>query len=97
MEEKILREILATVKENNDILQKLNMQRKFNYFYWIFKWGLIAFLAYTAYIAATPYIESAQQTISNINDLNTQTKQINGNQKSFSDFLKSEIQKRIQP
>lgn len=95
MEEKILREILAVTKENNDILRKLNLQRKFNYYYWVLKWFVIAFVAYTAYQAATPYIESAQQTINNINDLNNQAKQMSGDQKSFTDFLKNEIQKRI--
>lgn len=97
MEEKLLREILATAKENNELLRKLNTQRKLNYFYFCLKWGLVALIAYSAYMAATPYIESAQETINNINDFNNQAKQMqqNFNQKSFSDFLKQEIQKRI--
>jgi hypothetical protein len=100
-----LREILATVKENNDILRKLNLQRRFNYFYWVIKWGVIGAVAYSAYLAATPYIHQAQQTydsaqdaLNSINTLGAQAKQIqNTDQKTFTDFLKNEINKRIQP
>ncbi len=98
MEEKILREILATTKENNEMLRKLNLHRRFLTFYWFFKWLLIAAIAYSAYLAASPYIESAQETISNINDLNTQAQQFKQmDQKSFSEYLREEISKRINP
>lgn len=98
MEEKILREILAITKENNEILHKLNFQRKWLTFYWVFKWLLVAAIAYSAYLAATPYIEQAQATLDGIQNFNTQAKQIQSmDQKSFVDFLKNEVQKRINP
>lgn len=103
MEEKILREILATVKENNDILRKLNLQRRWLTFYWFFKWFVIAALAYSAYMASKPYIDQAQQTynqvqdgLNGLNNLNVQAKAVqNMDQKSFGEFLQAEIKKRI--
>ena len=96
MEEKILREILAITKENNAILRDLNFQRRWSMFFWIFKWFVIAAVAYSAYLAATPYIEQAQETIDGLNNLSNQAKQMqNMNQKSFTDFIKTEIEKRI--
>jgi uncharacterized protein YlxW (UPF0749 family) len=106
MEEKILREILATTKENNDILRSLNMQRRWTNTFWAFKWLVIIILAYGAYQAASPYIEQAQNTytqaqdaLNSINSLNQQAQQLQNNiqQKNFTDFLKTEIQKRISP
>jgi uncharacterized protein YbcV (DUF1398 family) len=98
MEEKILREILATTKENNDILRSLNMQRKWVNFFWFFKWLIVAAIAYSAYLAATPYIEQAQQTINGLQNLNTQVQQMqNMDQKSFTNFLRGEIEKRLKP
>ena len=104
MEEKILREILAITKENNEILRSLNFQRRWSLFFWIFKWFVVAAVAYSAYLAATPYIEQAQETysqaqdaISGLNNFNKQIQQ-NTNQKSTSDFLKfmsETIQKNI--
>jgi hypothetical protein len=96
MEEKILREILHTVKENNEILQKLNVQRRLFNFFWFFKWALFAAIAYSAYIAATPYIESAQNTIDNINSLGAQAEQFKEvNQKTFTEFFKEQFQKAV--
>ncbi len=103
MEEKILREILAITKENNNILRDLNFQRRWSLFFWVFKWFVVAAVAYSAYLAATPYIEQAQETynntqdaLNNINQLGDQVKQIkNTDQKSFTDFLKTEVEKRL--
>ncbi len=96
MEEKILREILAVTKENNEILRTLNLQRRWSLFFWVFKWFVVAALAYSAYLAATPYIEQAQQTIDGIQNINAQIKQVNStSNKSFTDFLKTEIEKRL--
>lgn len=95
MEEKILREILAVTRENNEILRTLNLQRRWSLFFWIFKWFVIAALACSAYLAATPYIEQAQETMDGINNLNTQVKQMNSGEKTFTDFLKTEIEKRL--
>lgn len=96
MEEKILREILAVTKENNEILRTLNLQRRWSLFFWVVKQFVVAALAYSAYLAATPYIEQAQQTIDGIQNINAQIKQVNStSNKSFTDFLKTEIEKRL--
>lgn len=103
MDEKILRELLAITRENNEILRSLNLQRRWVTFFWVFKWLLVAALAYSAYKAASPYIDQAQTTytqaqdaLNGITNFNTQAKQMqNMDQKSFSEFLQSEIKKRI--
>ena len=95
MEEKILREILAITKENNEILRTLNLQRRWSLFFWVFKWLVIAGIAYSAYLAASPYIEQAQATIDGIQNFNNQMQGMNEGQKNFTDFLKNEIEKRI--
>jgi hypothetical protein len=95
MEEKILRELLAITKENNEILRSLNMQRRWSLFFWVFKWLVIAAIAYSAYLAASPYIEQAQATMDGIQSFNTQVQGINQDSKNFTDFLKNEIEKRI--
>ncbi len=102
MEEKILREILAVTRENNQILRDMNFQRRWTFVLWIFKWLVVAAIAYSAYIAATPYIEQAQQTynqaqdtLNGLSNLNSQAKQIQQNEKTFTDFIKAEVQKRI--
>lgn len=103
MEEKMLRELLAVTRENNEILRSLNLQRRWVNFFWFFKWFIIAALAYSAYQAASPYIDQAQATynqaqdaLNSINNLNGQAQQFqNVDQKSFTEFLQKEIQKRI--
>lgn len=95
MEEKILRELLAITKENNEILKTLNLQRRWSLFFWVFKWLMIAGIAYSAYLAASPYIQQAQATIDGIQSFNTQVQGINQDSKNFTDFLKNEIEKRI--
>lgn len=100
MEEKILREILAVTRENNEILRTLNFQRRWSNVFWFFKWLLVAAIAYSAYLASKPYIDQAQATYeqaqSALNSINAQTEQLqNLNQKSFTDFLKAEVEKRI--
>jgi predicted PurR-regulated permease PerM len=102
MEEKILREILSVTRENNQILRDMNFQRRWTFLFWIIKWIVVAAIAYSAYIAATPYIEQAQNTynqaqdtLNSINNLNQQAKTLQQNEKSFTDFLKDQVQKRI--
>ncbi len=95
MEEKILREILAVTRENNEILRTLNFQRRWINIFSIIKWLIVIGLAYSAYVAATPYIEQAQATIEGIQNLNTQVQQIGSSEKSFTEFLKAEVEKRI--
>jgi hypothetical protein len=103
MEEKMLRELLAITRENNEILRSLNIQRKWVNFFWFFKWLIVAAIAYSAYQAASPYIDQAQATynqaqnaLNSINNLNSQAQQLqNVDQKSFTEFLQKEIQKRI--
>ena len=102
-DEKMLRELLAITRENNEMLRALNLQRKWINFFWIFKWFIIAALAYSAYKAASPYIDQAQNTynqaqdaLQGLNNLNSQAKQIQTvDQKTFTEFLQKEIQKRI--
>ncbi len=95
-EEKTQRELLILTRENNDILHKLNTQRKLETFMWIFKWLVFAFIAYGAYIAASPYIESAQQTMDSINNLSAQAEQVkNMDKKSFTDFIKTQLNKAV--
>lgn len=104
MEDKILRELLAVTKENNEILRSLNLQRRWENFFWVFKWLVIAAIAYSAYLAASPYIEQAQNTynqaqeaLNGLNSLNTQAQQLqNVDQKTFTEFLQKEIQKRLE-
>jgi predicted PurR-regulated permease PerM len=107
MEEKMLRELLAITRENNEILRSLNLQRRWVNFFWFFKWFVIAAIAYSAYQAASPYIDQAQATynqaqsaLNSINTLNTNinasTQQLqNIDQKSFTNFLQQEIKKRM--
>jgi hypothetical protein len=103
MEEKMLRELLAVTRENNEILRSLNLQRRWVNFFWFFKWVVVAAIAYSAYQAASPYIDQAQATYSqaqnalnSINSLGGQAQQMNTiDQKSFTEFLQKEIQKRI--
>jgi hypothetical protein len=98
MEEKILREILAVTKENNEILRSLNTHRRWLTFYWFFKWFVILAIAYTAYQAATPYIESAQNAVNSINNFNGQVQDLKSmNQDSFFNYLRNEVEKRIKP
>lgn len=103
MEEKMLRELLAITRENNEILRSLNLQRRWVNFFWFFKWVIVAAIAYSAYQAASPYIDQAQATYSQaqnalngLNNLNAQAQQLQTvDQKSFTEFLQKEIQKRI--
>lgn len=103
MDEKILREILSVTKENNEILRKLNLQRRWVNYVWIFKWVLFATLAYSAYIASKPYIDQAQATYNQaqnaINSLNAFSPQPTGTQaideKTFTEFLTNEVKKRL--
>ncbi len=103
MEEKMLRELLAMTRENNEILRSLNLQRRWVNFFWFFKWVVVAAIAYSAYQAASPYIDQAQATynqaqdaLNSINNLNGQAQQLqNVDQKSFTEFLQKEIKKRI--
>ena len=104
MDEKMLRELLAISRENNEMLRSLNLQRKWVNFFWVFKWFIIAALAYSAYQAASPYIDQAQNTynqaqtaLNGLNNLNAQAQQMQNaaTQKSFTEFLQKEIQKRI--
>lgn len=96
MEEKILREILAITKENNEMIAGLTRHRKIVTFMWFFKWIVFAIIAYSAYVAATPYIESAQATMQSINSLSEQAEQLkNMDRRSFSEFLKDQYAKAI--
>ncbi len=103
MEEKMLRELLAITRENNEILRSLNLQRRWVNFFWFFKWIVVAAIAYSAYQAASPYIDQAQATYSQaqsalngLSNLNAQAQQIqNVDQRSFTEFLQKEIKKRI--
>ncbi len=103
MEEKMLRELLAITRENNEILHGLNTQRRWANFFWIFKWFIILALAYSAYLASRPYIDQAQATytqaqeaLGSINNLSNQAKQIqNVDQKTFTDFITKTIKSKI--
>lgn len=101
-DEKMLRELLAITRENNEILRSLNLQRRWVNFFWFFKWFIIAALAYSAYQAASPYINQAQQTynqaqdaLNQLNSAGQQIQQFGSDQKTFTNFLQTEIKKRI--
>jgi hypothetical protein len=79
MEEKLLREILATVKENRDMINALNNQRRFANFMFFVKWIVIAGLAYGAYSAAAPYIQSANTTVQSAQQTINQLQQFSNN------------------
>ena len=69
MEEKLLREILNAI----------NNQRRFSNFMFFVKWIIIAGLAYGIYSAASPYIQSANNTMNSANDALNQLQQFSSN------------------
>lgn len=68
-QEKILRELLAISKENRDMLTAINSQRRLSNVFFFIKWTIVIALAYGAYQAAQPFIETASQTVNQINSL----------------------------
>jgi hypothetical protein len=68
-QEKMLRELLSVSRENNDMLRAINAQRRLSNIWFVIKWAIIIALAYGAYQAAVPMIQSAQTTINQINTI----------------------------
>lgn len=68
-QEKMLRELLVLTRENNDMLRAINSQRRLSNVWFVVKWLIVAALAYGAYQAAVPMIDSAQTTINQINTI----------------------------
>jgi hypothetical protein len=93
MDEKILREILAVTKENRDILNAINNQRRFANFMFFVKWVVIAGLAYGTYQAALPYIQKANNTMETANDAMNQLQQFSNNPLgNLQNNIKNQIQ-----
>lgn len=66
-QEKMLRELLSLTKDNNDMLRAINSQRRLSNVWFVVKWAIIIALAYGAYQAAVPFVESAKTTINQVN------------------------------
>jgi hypothetical protein len=79
MEEKLLKEILAVAKENRQILNAINNQRRFSNFMFFIKWIIIAGLAYGVYTAAAPYMQTANKTMQSANEAINQLQQFSNN------------------
>ncbi len=92
--EKLIRELLATTRETRDMVNSINKQRRFSNFLTAVKYIIIIFLLYGAYSTVQPYIDTATQTMNNINNISAQANTLkNVDQKSFTDYITSQIKK----
>lgn len=66
-QEKMLRELISLTKENREMLRAINSQRRLSNIFFVIRWAIIIALAYGAYQAAVPFVQSAQNTINQIN------------------------------
>lgn len=69
-EEKMLKELLALTRENNDMLHAINSQRRISNFLFFVKWIIILGLIYGAYQASLPYFQTLTTTVSKLNEFN---------------------------
>jgi hypothetical protein len=67
--DRLLKELIALNRENNDILKSLNFDRRMSMFFWIVKWIVIAGIAYGAYQTAIPYLASLNSTLDKVNSI----------------------------
>jgi hypothetical protein len=86
--DKLLRELIAVNRENNQILRGLNFDRRLSMFLWFIKWIVIAGIAYGAYQTAAPYVSTLNETVNKINSITNPAYNIN---KTLFDKVKEKI------
>jgi hypothetical protein len=86
--DRLLKELIAINRENNDILKGLNFDRRLSMFFWLVKWVVIAGIAYGAYQTAIPYLQSVNSTLDKVNSLTNPTYRAS---KSLLDIVKEKV------
>ena len=91
--EKVMHELIAKVNDTHEMVKSMNKQRRWVNFFTVLKYIIFAGIAYSAYLAATPYIDTYNQTVDSINSLNAQVKGMGTTSDgTFADFLKKQFQ-----
>lgn len=79
MEDKDFRELQRVVKENNEILKKLQSRARWSSFVSFLKYFVYIAIIFGTYYYSKPYIESLQNAVSGIQDTTSKVQNVTNN------------------